>query len=212
MAKVQLNFHCLTDKVPHNQSLLVFLQPVEVSDDYVAYAWEHIPSPGKGTNNSVEITNSFAGAVAQKDSKFHLYTDDESIKLGTALSVTNPSGGSPRFSGLADDVKITHEEVGIKNDCDNIELSCMWYVNDKKMCVTNQGDNALIPGQTSTFNLKQKVYLKFGVYKETETYSLQTFSSTFEFDIPKDGEVNFVITTDDHGALCVEKAESLETA
>ena len=202
---VKLIFTSLTDKVPAKESLLVFLQPVEISDNYVSYAWKNIPNPGEGTVQSVEITNEFSGAIAVKGSEFDAFTLKKEIDLGKSLSVTNPDGGSPRFSGEAS-VGIDPAEVGITNDCENIDLSCKWYVNGSQMCVTNLDADSLPPGQTSTFNLKQQVFLKFGVYNEEATYSTQTFSETVEFDIPKEGTVNFEIDTDETGKLVIKEA------
>jgi hypothetical protein len=166
--------------------VLMFLQPVTAQNNYVYSAW-NVLNPSPGSWQQVQLTTSFSGSISAFGSGVSDYTDPVGLTLGAAALITDPNDQSPAIGGLST-VPITPDEVGLDNECSSppTDLSVVWYVNGNKVVETNNTPTTTLnPGFTSTFQLKQSVWVMFGQRPQTTTtYTVQTFNQAVEITIP----------------------------
>ena len=167
--------------------VLMFLQPVEVSANYQFSAW-NVLNPGRGSSQHVDLTTSFSASNSEWGSSRGDYTDPVALPLGTAVTINDLGGQSATINTGEVHGPLTPAQVGMYNAATTppTDLSVTWYVNGNKVVETNNTDlTTLNPGFTSTFELKQSVYVMFGQAPTvTQTYLVQTFSNTVEIAIP----------------------------
>lgn len=183
--------------------VLLFLQPVEPDNNYVYSAW-NVLNPSPGSHQQVHLTTSFSASIASFGSPVGDYTDPVGLTLGKSAAVINANNQSPSINGPDPD-KITPDEVGLTNRTTppTVNLSVIWYVNGNKVVQTNNTEaTTLNPSFTSTFQLKQAVWVMFGQRPTvTQTYVAQTFNQAVEIPIPNGApDVYIEAYTDEKGA------------
>lgn len=196
---------------PTSNKVLMFLRPVEASDNYLFSAW-NVLNPGPGSSQQVDLTTSFSASIAQWADSHGSYTDPVALPLGQAVTVTDLNGQSATIDTGNIYGPLTPDQVGLYNDATTppTDLSVTWWVNGNKVVETNNtAATTLNPGFTSTFQLKQSVYLMFGQAPTvTQTYTLQTFSQAVEIPVPNGATDLYIEAYTDASGIDTFKAVS----
>jgi hypothetical protein len=195
-----IHVHNSVDQATSNV-VLMFLQPVTPEDNYLYSAW-NVLNPSIGSNQQVQLSTSFSGSIAAYGSSVSDYTDPVGLPLGAAVLITNPNNQSPVIGGPSSAL-MTADQVGLDNECNSpvTDLSVIWYVNGKKVVETNNTPTTTLnPGFTSTFQLKQSVWVMFGQRPQTTTtYTVQTFGHAVEIPIPNGATDVYIEAYTDNG-------------